>query len=233
KVPPKNLTVVVATNSLNFTNVNITVTVANVPTNVITPTINGNATKPVQIVNITVVPEGNAVVTTRMNLTYDCSLPASSVAPYILKNYTWREITNFTIDTSACSVSFAIPNDPVIAVFAAPQAQQSGSGGSGGIQASGGGPIVGYPQPSTQPTTSVTTTAPTTVPTTTPTTTAATTTVSEVTTTIAQQQGSGSSSKPGSGQPGGKTGSTIPLLGGLAIAGAHAGRLRKRLKRRY
>lgn len=55
----------------------------------------------------------------RVNATmhYACSLPSSDVAPFILSNGTWDEIRPFTVDPSACTVTFAVPSDPVIALF--------------------------------------------------------------------------------------------------------------------
>ena len=48
---------------------------------------------------------------------YSCSIPYSDVYPSIFKNGTWQKINPFTLNVSACSVSFAIPSDPVIALI--------------------------------------------------------------------------------------------------------------------
>ena len=48
---------------------------------------------------------------------YSCSIPYSDVYPSIFRNNTWQEINPFTLNVSACSVSFAIPPDPVIALI--------------------------------------------------------------------------------------------------------------------
>ena len=48
---------------------------------------------------------------------YSCSIPNSDVAPFILRNGTWQEITPFTLNATACTVEFAVPSDPVIALL--------------------------------------------------------------------------------------------------------------------
>jgi len=48
---------------------------------------------------------------------YPCSIPSDLVAPYIFKNNTWLAITNYTVNATACTVSFYIPSDPIVAIF--------------------------------------------------------------------------------------------------------------------
>jgi len=48
---------------------------------------------------------------------YPCSIPSGLVVPYIFKNNTWLEITNYTVNATACTVSFNIPSDPIVAIF--------------------------------------------------------------------------------------------------------------------
>ena len=48
---------------------------------------------------------------------YPCSIPSGLVAPYIFKNNTWLAITNYTVNATACTVSFNIPSDPIVAIF--------------------------------------------------------------------------------------------------------------------
>jgi hypothetical protein len=50
-------------------------------------------------------------------LDYNCSLNASQIAPYLLVNGTWAKITQFIVVPSACTVSFNIPADPVVALM--------------------------------------------------------------------------------------------------------------------
>jgi hypothetical protein len=52
-----------------------------------------------------------------MVLHYSCSIPNSDVAPFILRNGTWQEITPFTLNVAACTVEFAVPSDPIIALL--------------------------------------------------------------------------------------------------------------------
>jgi len=48
---------------------------------------------------------------------YPCSIPSDLVVPYIFKNNTWLVITNYTVNATACTVSFYIPSDPIVAIF--------------------------------------------------------------------------------------------------------------------
>ncbi|MCL5786760.1 MAG: YncE family protein [Candidatus Marsarchaeota archaeon] len=59
----------------------------------------------------------NTNVSTEAILHYPCSIPNSDVAPFILRNGTWQEITPFTLNVAACTVEFAVPSDPVIALL--------------------------------------------------------------------------------------------------------------------
>ena len=59
----------------------------------------------------------NTNVSTDAILHYSCSIPNSDVAPFILRNGTWQEITPFTLNATACTVEFAILSDPVIALL--------------------------------------------------------------------------------------------------------------------
>ena len=58
-----------------------------------------------------------ANVSTEAVLHYSCSIPNSDVAPFILRNGTWQEITPFTLNVAACTVEFAVPSDSVIALL--------------------------------------------------------------------------------------------------------------------
>ena len=59
----------------------------------------------------------NTNVSTEAILHYPCIIPNSDVAPFILRNGTWQEITPFTLNVAACTVEFAVPSDPVIALL--------------------------------------------------------------------------------------------------------------------
>ena len=59
----------------------------------------------------------NTNVSAEAILHYSCSIPNSDVAPFIMRNGTWQEITPFTLDVATCTVEFAVPSDPVIALL--------------------------------------------------------------------------------------------------------------------
>ena len=67
--------------------------------------------------NHTLVIASNATANTLTTLPYSCSLPSNSIAPYLLKNGTWTKITPFTVNATACTISFMVPVDPVVAIF--------------------------------------------------------------------------------------------------------------------
>ena len=76
-----------------------------------------NATTLSKSVNNSVITAVNytinrANVSTDAILHYSCSIPNSDVAPFILRNGTWQEITPFTLNVAACTVEFAVPSDP-------------------------------------------------------------------------------------------------------------------------
>jgi hypothetical protein len=57
----------------------------------------------------------NATIHTILN--YSCALQPSSIAPYLLRNGTWDEITPFSVNAAACTIAFEVPNDPIIALL--------------------------------------------------------------------------------------------------------------------
>jgi hypothetical protein len=60
----------------------------------------------------------NQTVTLTMMLRYSCSIQSTTIAPYkLLGNGKWSPITPFTTDSSACTVTFTIPPDPIVALF--------------------------------------------------------------------------------------------------------------------
>jgi len=50
-------------------------------------------------------------------LKYPCNITSGDVDPFILRNRTWNLITPFSTNASACTVTFTVPSDPVIALF--------------------------------------------------------------------------------------------------------------------
>jgi len=74
-----------------------------------------NYTYLVTVLNITATTTSNVIITATLN--FGCSENPSQIKPFILKNGDWEQIDNFTINKSACAISFAIPADPIIALF--------------------------------------------------------------------------------------------------------------------
>jgi DNA-binding beta-propeller fold protein YncE len=48
---------------------------------------------------------------------YNCNLSPGSIYPYMLSDNSWIPISNFTIDSAACSISFSVPQDPTVALL--------------------------------------------------------------------------------------------------------------------
>ncbi len=55
-----------------------------------------------------------------ITLPYNCSLPASRLAPYIYINGTWSKIASFTVNAAACTITFTVPPDPIVAIMESP-----------------------------------------------------------------------------------------------------------------
>ena len=52
-----------------------------------------------------------------INMTEKFPCGSTNVRPYILKNGTWKSINLFTINESACSITFSIPSDPIVSLM--------------------------------------------------------------------------------------------------------------------
>ena len=59
----------------------------------------------------------NSSILSNLTLHYPCNTASSALIPVILKNGTWDEITPFTVNVAACTVTFAAPSDPVVALL--------------------------------------------------------------------------------------------------------------------
>ncbi len=55
-----------------------------------------------------------------VTLHYGCSEPSSRIVPYIYRNSAWQEIEPFSVNVSACTISFSMPADPIVGVFSTP-----------------------------------------------------------------------------------------------------------------
>jgi hypothetical protein len=65
-------------------------------------------------VNVTI---SKGIVEVNATLSYPCNISSGMIAPYILENGTWNPIPQFTSNQAACTVTFSIPNDPLVALF--------------------------------------------------------------------------------------------------------------------
>ncbi len=111
---------------INFTNMH---TIVNVSTSSTTPSltlvkiINMSISAPKVPTNYTLVSAENISVNTIANVSinvtqhYPCNINKSLIAPYMYKNSTWSKITPFAVNASACTISFAIPKDPIIGIL--------------------------------------------------------------------------------------------------------------------
>lgn len=69
-----------------------------------------------------------ASTSTEATVGFPCSVPSAGVAPYALSGGSWSEITSFSVESSTCALTFAVPSDPVVAIM-----QSTGSGGGGSV----------------------------------------------------------------------------------------------------
>lgn len=90
----------------------------------------------VEALNVSISTAANVIV--NMTMAYPCGTAGSDVQPFIYANGTWGAITPFSIDPASCTVSFALPDDPIVSIFirAAAGAAIHASGGAAGSAAS-------------------------------------------------------------------------------------------------
>ncbi|MEM4098125.1 MAG: hypothetical protein QXS81_05520 [Candidatus Micrarchaeaceae archaeon] len=111
---------------INFTNekaiINVyTTSSASVPVNV--SVANVTSTAPAAPANYTLINalnvsiSTNATISSNVTIAYPCSTPATSIAPFIYENGTWNPITKFFANPVTCTVSFAMPKDPIVGIF--------------------------------------------------------------------------------------------------------------------
>lgn len=55
-----------------------------------------------------------------VTLNYSCGIAAARLQPFILDNGSWARIDRFSVNPTACSVSFSIPSEPIVALGALP-----------------------------------------------------------------------------------------------------------------
>ena len=75
------------------------------------------------LANYTLISAFNISVSTATNVStevtspYPCSINPSPINPFELVNGSWMAITPFSVNAIACTVSFAVPYDPIVGVF--------------------------------------------------------------------------------------------------------------------
>ena len=75
------------------------------------------------LANYTLISALNVSVTTIANVSakvtspYPCSINSSLIKPFELVNGSWSAIIPFSMNTSACTVSFVVPKDPIVGIF--------------------------------------------------------------------------------------------------------------------
>lgn len=66
--------------------------------------------------NITVTPPEN--ITLVVTEAYTCNSDIQSIQPYVLKNGVWIAIKDFVVNTAACTVTYTVSGDPIVALIA-------------------------------------------------------------------------------------------------------------------
>ena len=64
-------------------------------------------------------------ITMGITLKYPCSISSNTIYPYELKGNEWVQIAPFTVNASSCTVTFAIPADPIVGLFYQQQSSSS------------------------------------------------------------------------------------------------------------
>ncbi len=67
------------------------------------------------LVNFTV--NSSEVKTANMTVNYPCSINSSTLSPYLLQNEIWEPVGQFSVNSTACSISFNVPNHSTIALL--------------------------------------------------------------------------------------------------------------------
>ena len=112
--------------SINFTNMRVIAlltTTSTTPVRVSTHLTNETPTSLPQLASYTLISALNLSVSTaanvsiRVTLPYPCGENSSLIKPFELLNGTWTPITPFYINTTSCTVSLLVPNDPILGIF--------------------------------------------------------------------------------------------------------------------
>ena len=120
----------------NNTAIDSTLSISNVTSS--SPAAPPNTTKLLSL-NVST-PASNISINFTMH--YNCNVPSSKVSPYILNNGKWDKINNYTIDAAACTVTFHLNKDPVVALIennstssssTSPGSSSGAASGTGGV----------------------------------------------------------------------------------------------------
>ena len=112
--------------SINFTNMRVIAlltTTSTTPVRVSTHLTNETPTSLPQLASYTLISALNLSVSTaanvsiRVTLPYPCGENSSLIKPFELLNGTWTPITPFYINTTSCTISLLVPNDPILGIF--------------------------------------------------------------------------------------------------------------------
>lgn len=58
--------------------------------------------------------------TVSVTLAYNCGIPSNRVAAYIFTGGAWKMVSSVSVNATACTATFSIPNDPVFGLFETP-----------------------------------------------------------------------------------------------------------------
>ncbi|MEM0201029.1 MAG: hypothetical protein QXD23_01345, partial [Candidatus Micrarchaeaceae archaeon] len=72
--------------------------------------------KLLSIFNLSVYSNSNSLIV-KTNISYQCGVSKNSINPFIFKNNTWSQLTNYTINSTKCVITVVIPKDPIIGIF--------------------------------------------------------------------------------------------------------------------
>ncbi len=70
---------------------------------------------PISALNVSVVTTAN--VSTKVTSPYPCGINSSLIKPFELVNGSWVAIMPFSVNVSACTVSFVVPKDSIVGIF--------------------------------------------------------------------------------------------------------------------
>ena len=112
--------------SINFQNMKTTfvlTTLSKTPVHMVVNVANATSVPIQPVANYTLISAFNISVSTSANVTvnvieqYPCGVYSSRIRPFEFTNGTWGMITPFEVNTTACTVLFTVPKDPIVGIF--------------------------------------------------------------------------------------------------------------------